>query len=131
LVDIRYFEVDKIKEILGVHLRMALMDILKVQVSDLDKLINAKKIEVAEAHGNYRGGQQKLQGELVALKAKRHELFMAHGEMRKLDSLERKSQLLVTTRFVIHEMYGKKALKNIKLEAERLIEFHDLNKKDK
>jgi hypothetical protein len=28
-------------------------------------------------------------------------------------------------------MYGKKALENIKLEAERLIEFHNLNKIDK
>ena len=126
LIDIRYFETNKIKDVLSVQLRMAMCDCLNVQIDDVQKAINTKKMQLTDAIGVDSRLQKRLQRELIELKEKRHEM---QSTVNKIDIENRnykREQALFITRELIFERFGKQALEEIKGECQRRMELKTL-----
>lgn len=126
LIDIRYFETNKIKDVLSVQLRMAMCDCLNVQIDDVQKAINTKKMQLTDAIGVDSRLQKRLQRELIELKEKRHEM---QSTVNKIDIENRnykREKALFITRELIFERFGKEALEEIKGEVQRRMELKTL-----
>jgi len=126
LVDIRYFETDKIKEVLSVQLKMAMCDCLKVQIDDVQKAINAKKMQLTDAIGVDSRLQKKLQRELIELKEKRHEMQSTVNQIDIENRSHKREKALFITRELIFERFGKDTLEEIKVEVNRRMELKTL-----
>lgn len=126
LVDIRYFETDKIKEVLSVQLKMAMCDCLKVQIDDVQKAINTKKMQLTDAIGVDSRLQKKLQRELIELKEKRHEMQSTVNQIDIENRSHKREKALFITRELIFERFGKDTLEEIKFEVNRRMELKTL-----
>ncbi|MCU0336326.1 MAG: hypothetical protein MUF12_00555 [Sediminibacterium sp.] len=120
LMEIRYQHIDKIQTTMTVQIRMALIECLDLQITDLDRAINEVKIKIADCHnkvGMY-GLQQRLQAELISLKQLRHERVMANNSIKKSELHRKDKAALMITRTVIFEQFGKEKLEEIKAIVE-------------
>ena len=126
LIDIRYFETNKIKDVLSVQLRMAMCDCLNVQIDDVQKAINTKKMQLTDEIGVDSRLQKRLQRELIELKEKRHEMQSTVNKIDIETRSHKREKALFITRELIFERFGKDALEEIKGEVQRRMELKTL-----
>lgn len=96
---------------------MAMDDCMKIQLSDTKRKIDHQKMLIANCGGV---NQNKLQGELVALKLKASEEFRL---MQDVQQIKRKDEKFKILNKIIFDRFGKDVLEELKLETKNRYEL--------
>lgn len=119
ILDVRFFDVEKIKIILSTQLKLAIVEILNVQVPETKRKLNQAKIIAA----NSGSGQLKLSADVIKLKEQFQKEYTLQQHLNHEIKKETKYSIFHDLCF---EKFGKEAMKSIDVEfKEKLKHNHD------
>lgn len=120
LSEIQLWDMQQIKDAIGVHLQMAMADCLKIQVSDSERRVKQVKIQIANAAGS---STQHLLVELHELKEKviaEKSLLKATNALTGIKAQKKKgTEFLTLVCDVLRERFDEQYVKQLIAEAKQ------------
>lgn len=86
LIESRHFDLAEIKTVISSHLKLALHDCLKINISDIERQLNQKKMIASTLQAN-REDTSRIQKEIIPLKAKLKEQNVLRYNIEQIEKL--------------------------------------------
>ncbi len=85
VIEIKHFDVEQMKTSIATHIKLALHDCLKMQISETEKKLVSMKVIM----GHWAGGsQEEIKSRIVKLKAELKEQNKARSEIEQIEKLK-------------------------------------------
>lgn len=92
LVEIKFIDIDEMKASMKVHLKSALFDCLKIQLSETEKKLVEAKRKFTQTIGR---SNNHIQDEIISLKAKTKEQWKLMSELERSERIKQQNKWMI------------------------------------